>query len=82
MVKELAKVCDGFPSAWEGITDSGVPFCVRYRWGKLGLYLGARGTQVADVEVDHPAVEQDDGSGGGLIEWSEVERRLGSWLKS
>lgn len=33
IIRSLTQVCWGCPSAWEAVTDQGIPLYVRYRWG-------------------------------------------------
>lgn len=72
--------CCACPTEYEGETDDGRPFYVRYRRGYLSVRLGPVGgdiwSAVQGAEVFGINHVNDDGS-DGAIEWDEVCRLAG-----
>jgi hypothetical protein len=49
--KTLIKTCIFAPSQWEGITENGKSFYIRYRWGQLTLRVSKNETSDIDKAV-------------------------------
>lgn len=82
-VTALQQTCKWVPAQWEGYTEDGRPIYVRYRHGRLCIYLGRKGQTVDEAVrgkelfvrmIGHPldgvmAYAELKRHTRGLIEW-------------
>lgn len=80
----LKQTCARFPSQWEGVTDGGLPFYVRYRFGLLEVYIGKRG-ETLDALLDSnspPYFSKELGDQwDGEMSWDAVTAEAGDILR-
>lgn len=61
--QSLTKTCDACPSQWEGILKDGRHIYIRYRWGNLGIGIGATAlAAIGNYEYGIDVGDEFDGS--------------------
>lgn len=80
IIEDLEQTCSACPTSWEFTTDDGRKARIRYRWGRLTLWVEENGNDDFSVFSKDPApviYSEQIGEGfDGMIEWSEVEKRI------
>jgi NAD dependent epimerase/dehydratase family enzyme len=71
-IKNTGSYC---PSQWEGITDKNEAIYIRYRWGRLSIYLSAPDGTIEDAINENKVLYSKQISSDeydGFIELEEV----------
>ena len=74
-IKSIECTCEGHPSQWEGVTDKNEAIYIRYRWGRLSIYLSAPDGTIEDAIYDGEILYSEQISSDeydGFIDLEEV----------
>lgn len=72
-IKSIECTCSSCPSQWEGVTDKNEAIYIRYRWGRLSIYLSAPDGNLEDAIWHGNIYSEQIGNGwDGCIDLKEV----------
>ena len=82
ILKEIIMTCAACPSQWEGVTISGQPVYIRYRFGYLSVKIGSIGSDVMSAVTGDEIYGQQIGDEyDGSIDWDTVATYTGLALR-